>query len=70
MKKSLIKISILAALSLISHANDEDHAKNMTMSRDLFRNKIKPLFNEHCLKCHGGDKTKSSFDLNTREGLI
>ena len=70
MKKSLIKISILAALSLISHANDEDHAKNMTMSRDLFRNEIKPLFNEHCLKCHGGDKTKSSFDLNTREGLI
>ena len=41
MKKSLIKISILAALSLISHANDEDHAKNMTMSRDLFRNEIK-----------------------------
>ena len=70
MKKSLIKISILAALSLIAHGNDVNHVKNMTMSRDLFRNEIKPLFNEHCLKCHGGDKTKSSFDLNTREGLI
>ena len=70
MKKSLIKISILAALSLIAHGNDVNHVKNMTMSRDLFRNEIKPLFNEYCLKCHGGDKTKSSFDLNTREGLI
>ena len=70
MKKSLIKISILAALSLIAHGNDVNQVKNMTMSRDLFKNEIKPLFNEHCLKCHGGDKTKSSFDLNTREGLI
>ena len=70
MKKSLFKISILAALCLIAHGNDVNHVKNMTMSRDLFRNEIKPLFNEHCLKCHGGDKTKSSFDLNTRDGLI
>ena len=25
---------------------------------------------DHCLKCHGGDKTKGGFDLTTREALL
>ena len=25
---------------------------------------------EHCLKCHGGEKTKGELDLATREGMI
>src|SRR3954463_7022811 len=25
---------------------------------------------QHCVKCHGGEKTKGEFDLTTREGLL
>jgi hypothetical protein len=28
------------------------------------------LLVQHCVKCHGGEKTKGEFDLTTREGLI
>lgn len=31
---------------------------------------VTALFEERCLECHGGEKTKGSFDLVTREGLL
>lgn len=31
---------------------------------------IKPLFESHCYKCHGGEKPKSGFSLLTREGAL
>ena len=70
MNESYLKIFFLLSLCLNVHGNQNDHAKNMTMSKELFRNEIKTLFDSQCLKCHGGDKTKSSFDLSSREGLI
>ena len=70
MKKSFYRIIVIPILAIIAHANNDDHVKNMTMSRALFENDIKPIFKEHCLKCHGGEKTKSSFDLSSRESLI
>ena len=70
MKESYLKIFFLLSFCLNAHGNQNDHAKNMTMSKELFRNEIKTLFDSQCLKCHGGDKTKSSFDLSSREGLI
>ena len=70
MKKSFYRIIVIPILTIIAHANNDDHVKNMTMSRALFENDIKPIFKEHCLKCHGGEKTKSSFDLSSRESLI
>jgi hypothetical protein len=42
----------------------------MAKGLDLFRKQVKPLLAERCLKCHGGQKTKGDFDLNTREGLL
>src|SRR5215211_3887206 len=38
----------------------------------LFVNKIRPLFAEKCLACHGTktDDIKSSFDLRTRESAL
>ena len=70
MNESYLKIFFLLSLCLNVHGNQNDHAKNMTMSKELFRNEIKTLFDSQCLKCHGGDKTKSSFDLSSRQGLI
>ena len=31
---------------------------------------MRPLLVEHCVRCHGGEKTKGEFDLTTREGLL
>jgi cytochrome c553 len=28
------------------------------------------LLEQHCVRCHGGEKTKASLDLTTREGLL
>ncbi len=47
-----------------------DHAQRMERGLEIFRNTIQPLLTEHCVKCHGGEKTKGDFDLTTREGLL
>src|SRR5438477_13098056 len=36
----------------------------------LFNDTVKPTFEQVCLECHGGKKTRSGFDLTTREGLL
>src|SRR5689334_11828144 len=36
----------------------------------LFNSDIRPILVDHCVKCHGGEKTKGEFDLTTREGLL
>ena len=47
-----------------------DHAERMTRGTALFKTDVAPLLKEHCVKCHGGEKTKGDFDLATREGLL
>src|SRR5690349_10662255 len=47
-----------------------DHAQKMAAGLDLFKNHVRTLLVDHCLKCHGGKMTKGEFDLNTREGLL
>ncbi len=47
-----------------------DHAQRMERGIEMFQHQIRPLLTEHCVKCHGGGKTKGDFDLTTREGLL
>jgi mono/diheme cytochrome c family protein len=47
-----------------------DHAARMAQGRELFARHVRPLLAEHCVKCHGGDKTRSGLDLTTREALL
>lgn len=47
-----------------------DHAERMARGEELFRREIAPLLREHCVECHGGEKTKADFDLVTRDGLL
>jgi mono/diheme cytochrome c family protein len=47
-----------------------DHAQRMEHGLDMFRKAIRPLLIEHCVKCHGGERTRGDFDLTTREGLL
>ena len=60
----------LAAFPVWGAELPPDHAARMTKGLELFQTQIRPLLIEHCVKCHGGEKTKGDFDLTTREGLL
>jgi len=47
-----------------------DHADRMSRGLETFQKAIRPLLLEHCLPCHGGEKTKAELNLVTRDGLL
>ena len=49
---------------------DPEHARQMAVGRELFKNEVRTLFSGRCLKCHGGEKTEGEFSLATREALL
>ena len=48
----------------------EKHAADMAKGLALFKSDVRGLLNQHCLKCHGGDKIRGDLDLSTRVGLL
>ncbi|MEZ0257424.1 MAG: c-type cytochrome domain-containing protein, partial [Chthoniobacter sp.] len=45
-----------------------NHAADMEKGTALFNSDVADLLNQHCVKCHGGEKgTKGALDLTTRE---
>jgi mono/diheme cytochrome c family protein len=48
----------------------EGTAKPQAAAAPGFNADVREILNQHCVKCHGGEKTKGSFDLTTREGLL
>lgn len=61
---------LLAAFPVFGAELPPDHAARMTKGLELFQTHVRGLLIEHCVKCHGGEKTKSEFDLTTREALL
>lgn len=47
-----------------------DHAEKMVKGLALFKSHVKPVIEAKCLRCHGGKKIESDFDLSDREGLL
>ena len=47
-----------------------DHAEKMVKGLDVFKKHVKPIIESKCLRCHGGKKIESDFDLSDREGLL
>ncbi|MEQ1862961.1 MAG: PSD1 and planctomycete cytochrome C domain-containing protein [Chthoniobacteraceae bacterium] len=66
----MLRYAFLLTASLAVAQVPADHAERMTRGAEMFRKDIAPLLKEHCVKCHGGEKTKADFDLATREGLL
>jgi cytochrome c peroxidase len=56
--------------SALSAALPPDHAQRMARGLKLFDNEVSALLKQNCLKCHGGEKVKSDFDMATREDLL
>jgi cytochrome c553 len=42
----------------------------MLRGQELFTRHVRSVLIDNCLKCHGGEKTKSELDLSTRDGLL
>ncbi|MFO0840817.1 MAG: PSD1 and planctomycete cytochrome C domain-containing protein [Gemmataceae bacterium] len=42
----------------------------MTASQTLFKDTVRDFLVKNCLRCHGGEKTKSGLDMSTREKLL
>src|SRR5690348_1769411 len=59
-----ILLSILASVRAWGQSGSE------ARSLALFSSDVRTLLVQHCVKCHGGEKTKGEFDLTTREGLL
>src|ERR1043166_2020874 len=49
---------------------DPDHAAKMARGLDIFKNHVRPVLADRCLKCHGGKDTEAGLDLSDRERLL
>ncbi len=47
-----------------------DHAKKMARGLEIFKRDVRKILVDRCVRCHGGEKTRSKFDLTTRAGLL
>ena len=48
----------------------EKHAAEMGRGLLLFKSDVRAVLKQHCVKCHGGDKTRGGLDLTTRASLL
>ncbi len=46
-----------------------DHPAQMRQSMDLFKQHVRAILRDKCLKCHGGESIKGEFNLATRQSL-
>src|SRR5438874_1611567 len=49
---------------------DPAHAAKMTKGLEVFKQHVRPLLEQKCLRCHGGKSVESDFDLSDREHLL
>ncbi len=47
-----------------------DHAEKMARGQEIFMKSVRALLTDKCLRCHGGEKTRSGLNLSSREGLL
>jgi mono/diheme cytochrome c family protein len=50
--------------------SDRDHAAKMTKGLAIFKDQVRPVLMKGCVRCHGGKKTESEFDLVDRDALL
>ena len=63
-------IILATSMALARAFAADDHSENMAQSLELFKTDIRAVLTEKCVKCHGGEKVSSKFNLTTREGLL
>jgi len=66
---SIMLIGVINSITLAQTVPAE-HVTNMAASQQLFKESVRELLVKNCLECHGGAKTKSGFNLASRELLL
>jgi mono/diheme cytochrome c family protein len=51
-------------------APPSDHAAQMARGLEIFKQQVRPLLLDKCLRCHGSKKLESEFDLSDRDKLL
>jgi mono/diheme cytochrome c family protein len=49
---------------------DPDHAAKMAKGLVLFKQHVKPILEQRCVRCHGGKAVESDLDLSDRDSLL
>ncbi|MCI0745771.1 MAG: hypothetical protein L0Y58_10240 [Verrucomicrobia subdivision 3 bacterium] len=76
MKRALVNLGITVAFSLsiqLAAAADPDISKLPPAAKKdglTYEKDIKPLLENSCLKCHGMEKPKSKYRVDSREAFI
>lgn len=74
MNCSLLSIALIGVLSTVVSAQAQtlppDHSMKMATSLQVFKDSVRDLLITNCLECHGGAKTKSGFNMASRELLL
>ena len=68
-KLTLTIIFLAVQVSIFSQV-DPSHPANMKKGLELFKTKVKGLFMDQCIRCHGGEKIKGKLDMSTRAKLL
>src|SRR5262245_42248299 len=68
--RSLLPRLVTAGLALFAGGVGSTRLEAAENSPHANRDGILTLLETHCVKCHGGEKTKAGLDLTTREGLL
>ncbi|MBT5689536.1 MAG: DUF1553 domain-containing protein [Opitutae bacterium] len=63
------RLLLLAGMGISIHAA-ETAGNPSPEGLKLYRESIKPLFQKHCVDCHGGEKTKGGLNLTRRINLM
>jgi len=68
----VLAASLIAASSLVAVGNKPDASKlpAPASQQDLTYANIKPMLQASCLKCHGEEKPKSKYRVDSREALV
>jgi mono/diheme cytochrome c family protein len=65
----VLACAVLIALVGVARGGDQG-AKPQAAGPAGLNTAAREILNQHCVKCHGGEKTKGEFDLTTRPGLL
>lgn len=49
---------------------DKEHAAKMAKGLEVFKQHVRPVLEQRCVRCHGGKLTKADFDLTDRDDLL
>ena len=66
----IVFASLILSAAGLPAAVDESKLPSAATNHIDFLRDIKPIFDEHCLKCHGPSKPKSGFRVDDREALL